>query len=265
MGIETNPIVQQAKNQIFSVGKAGMSALFPNDFEVYMMAIELVDSNDKTIDYFVFPVMPSSIFKKEIKRTNVKITSNGITALTSPTFMPEEIQIKGNFGKYFKILLNTPGLAYSASEWKNNYSVSAGKYSLSQINNDSKNGISLMNPVFDLNVKTGYGCIKILRAIISKSNGLDKNGKPFKLYFYNMALGESYLVIVPANNGFSISQNQQNNMIWEYNLNLTILAPLDKTISESRSNNSALVKTIATSQIQQSVNDMIKTIAKVIV
>lgn len=48
--------------------------------------------------------------------------------------------------------------------------------------------------------------MKILQAMASKSVGLDDKGKPLRLYFYNMALGESYLVAIPPS-GVQFSQD----------------------------------------------------------
>lgn len=254
-------ITNKAIGAATELGKAALSALYPNDFEAYLMAIELTDSNDKTIDYFTFPVMPEGITKREPKRTSVKKTSAGTTVLTSPSFVPQEINIQGDFGRYFKILLGT-GVAYADSADKSKYSVKAGKYELSQINEgtNSKRGLMLSFPSFDMNVKNGYGAIKILKAIISKSNGLDSTGKPFKLYFYNMAFGESYLVTVPQG-GLTVSQQQGKNMIWRYSLTLTILAPLSQSKGESKGN---LVSSLTSAAIQKGVNDIVKSVTNIL-
>ncbi len=92
---------------------------------------------------------------------------------------------------------------------------------------------SLKSASFDPSVKNGYGCTKILQAIISKSNGVDKDGLPFRLYFYNMALGESYLVVVPPT-GLVLNQSLQRNMIWEYSLTMTAIAPLEAVAGEQK-------------------------------
>lgn len=84
----------------------------------------------------------------------------------------------------------------------------------------------MKTPDFDISVKTGFGASRILKAIISKSNGVDNDGKPFRLYFYNMAFGENYLVTIPPS-GAEFSMNLQKNMIWEYNINMTVIAPLE--------------------------------------
>lgn len=231
------------------LGKATLSAIFPNDFEIYLMALELTDSKGNTIDYLTFPIMPDSISKTELKRTNVKKTSNGITVLTSSSNTPSEVTLKGNFGRNFKIILSpklpeTQGVAFS---------VSSGKFDLS----DVKSGLSFTTPSFSAGIKTGYGASKILQAILSKSNGVDSEGKPFRLYLYNMALGESYLVTVPPS-GFSFSQNKEKNMIWEYSITLTILAPL-KSI-QSQFLKSSPVKLLSRGVIQKGVNVLAKDI-----
>lgn len=48
---------------------------------------------------------------------------------------------------------------------------------------------------FDTNIKTGYGSFRILANIIEESKYID-NSKPRTLIFYNLALGESYVVRV---------------------------------------------------------------------
>lgn len=98
----------------------------------------------------------------------------------------------------------------------------------------------------------------MMQAIISKSNGVDKSGLPFKLFFYNMALGESYLVVVPPA-GLNLSQNLQRNMIWEYNLSMTAIAPLESV--KSGKTKTSLTKILAVGAIQKGVNDLAATIA----
>jgi hypothetical protein len=234
---------RQYANLAGRMGKAALSTLFPKDFEAYIMAIELTDSNDNTIDYFAFPIMPESISKSEPKRTNIKKSSSGITVLTSNSFIPEEISIKGNFGRTFKFYLSpkspsVQGVAFSTT--RGVYDITATHSSLS---------LGVKN--FTIGIKTGFGAHSVLRGIINKSNGTDATGKPFKLYFYNMALGENYLVTVPPT-GFNSSQNREKNMIWEYSLNLTVIAPLN-AIANLKNKNS-LLKLLAFSLIQQGVN-----------
>ena len=82
----------------------------------------------------------------------------------------------------------------------------------------------------------------------------------FKLYMYNPALGENYLV-VPSNNPISLSQNDnESNMIWEYSLNLTIIAPMERVRKNAGANAAAVL--LAADVMQKGVNDAADTIKK---
>lgn len=229
-----------------SLGKGVMNTLYPNDFEAYMIALELTDSQDNTIDYLAFPIMPENIQKTENQYNTVKKTANGITVLTNSTFAPQNISLRGNFGRSFKILVGQTTSSAGAA-----YSTSAGKYS--SFESETKSLTTFKTGMFDLNIKTGYGVTKILKAIVSKSCSTDKFGKPMKLYFYNMALGESFLVIVPPN-GLTLSQNMNKNMIWEYNLNLTAIAPLFATLAQK--DKTSNTKLLSLDVVQKSINEL---------
>jgi hypothetical protein len=241
---------------INTVGRSALNAIFPYDFEVYMMALELTDSNGNMIDYISFPIMPESITKNEPKRTNIKNTSSGITILNSATYAPEEITIKGNFGRNFKILLSpkepsATGVAFSTN---------AGIYALNQVGEGAKT-FSFRAAQFNVGIKTGYGATKMLQSIVSKSNGIDSSGQPFRLYFYNLALGESYLVSVPAS-GLTLTQNRDKNMIWEYSLTLNAIAPLNSLKTQAKA--TSLVSIASVNSVQKGVYATVSTIQKTI-
>lgn len=237
-------VTRKYNDAVDAIGKDALATLFPKDFEVYMVAFELTDFQDRTIDYFVLPIMPDSITKTEPSRTNIKKTSSGVAVLSSTSFAPQEVTIKGNFGRKFKFNLNLKEAAIQGVA----FSIGAGKYDLQQM---STNALSVgVNP-FDIGIQTGFRAHSILRGIINKSNGVDKAGNPFKLYFYNLALNESYLV--KANpNGLTSSQTKDKNMIWEYSLPMTIIAPL----SALRNNFSkgSLTELLTFNQVQVGVN-----------
>lgn len=235
-------------NMAKSIGGQALASLYPNDFEWYMVALELADSNDNTIDYLTFPIMPDSISKTEPTRTNIKKSMAGVTVLSTPSYSPQEINIKGSFGRQFKILINPkPSVSIDASS----KSVSEGKYHLFDITKKSGfSGLAFSN--FNLNVKTGYGVMKILQAMISKSVGLDESGRPLRLYFYNMALGESYLVSIPPS-GVQFSQDLSKNMVWNYNMTMIALAPLEAV---SNKNDKSLLDKLLPSMIQTGVNEV---------
>jgi hypothetical protein len=204
--------------------------MYPREFEYYFIALELVNFNDETIDYFGFPIMPSSITKTDTNRVNIKKGFNSVIVLNNKSFSPQEISIKGTFGRDFKIMIN-PLLASRGTAI--NFSTRNGVYSLDDM--DPQNTAN-KKPVFSPYVKTGYGATKILQAIINKASGEDEKGRPFRLYFYNPALGENYLVMPPQNALILSQDNQQGNMIWSYSLNLTILSPIDYLKEQSNSN-----------------------------
>lgn len=247
--------VKTAKSTLKNLGRSMMATQFPNDFEVYMCSLELADSKDNTIDVFTFPISPESIDKSEPKRTTVVNTAGGVTVLTSPVFMPQSISIKGNFGRTFKILLSGSD---SVSLTGAAFSIAAGKRYLYQL--QGKSTSSLTMPSFNTGIKTGYGCIKILQSIIDKSNGVDELGFPMKLYFYNMALGESYLVTIPPR-GVTFSQNISKNMIWEYNLEMTVIAPLE-AVSATKGAKSSLVSMCSSNVIQKGINEFASSLSK---
>ncbi len=248
-------VLRSFSNALSTVGKSVLSAQFPNDFEYYMMALELTDSEGEMIDFLSFPVMPESISKNELNRTNVKKSNRGTTILTSPSPTPSEISIKGNFGRYFKFLLSQRD-NLSASGYA--FSFQGGKKDLFDI---SDRALTVRTPDFSAGVKTGFGVIKILQAILNKSSGVGANGKPFRLYLYNLALGESYLVVVPPN-GYTISQNVQKNMIWEYAVSFTIIAPMEAIQSQYKP--SSLSDILSRAGIQKTVYSVGKQIANLL-
>ena len=254
MGQTSNAVIRKATEMLGTIGRSGLAAAFPNDFEVYLCALELTDSENNTIDFFTFPINPSSIQKVEAKRETARNTAGGVTILSSPTFVPQEINIRGDFGRTFKILLSVSG--GSSSILGSAFSLAAGKYSLTDITGKGTSGLKA--PSFDPGVKTGFGCTKMMQAIISKSNGVDKQGLPFKLFFYNMALGESYLVIVPPS-GLALNQNMQKNMILEYNLNMTAISPMASV--KSGGAKTSLIKTLTAGAVQKGVNDLAAIVA----
>jgi hypothetical protein len=102
-------------------------------------------------------------------------------------------------------------------------------------NNPNTSFKSVVN-FFDDQVKTGYGCLKKLEEILKNSNKsvIDpETGKEifYQLIFYNFALGNSYLVELKH---FTANQDQQSNMIWNYNLQLIAIAPIEALYSKAK-------------------------------
>ena len=136
-------------------GKLAAHSLFPDDFEYYLMALELVDGSGIPTDRFVFPVMPNSINMSEEKITTIKKTASGITTFTNNGFTPKQISISGTFGRRFRLLIG------------NKATFDEGDL-LSSVEN-------IAGSVFVPNIKTGYGALKLLERIYEKSTK-EKNG-----------------------------------------------------------------------------------------
>ena len=94
----------------------------------------------------------------------------------------------------------------------------------------------------------------MLQKILEDSQKLDNNGKPKRLYFYNMGFGESYLVTIPPT-GFSFSQTEDQNMIWSYQVSMTILAPLYQLSEDTTHSSSKLI--VSTGIIQKGLNTVV--------
>lgn len=239
-----NTVVNEVMNLAKSVGVQAIATMMPHEFEWYMIALELATADNKTIDYLTFPIMPNSLSKVEQNRTSIKKSLSGVTVLQNSALPLGEIVLQGNFGRGFK---NLVGINNDVSAGALAYSMKAGKYDLYSLQEGSNNKIPKVK-TFNTAVKTGYGVIKMLQAILSKSVGHDNQGRPFRLFFYNMAFGESYQVVVPPN-GMRFYQDISNNMIWNYDLRLTVVAPLDAVVKDSRK-----WKQLSASAIQGSVD-----------
>ncbi|SEW37474.1 hypothetical protein SAMN04488122_2511 [Chitinophaga arvensicola] len=196
--------------QLGEIGKAALNMRYPKEFEYYVCAFELIDANDNTLRYFIFPVMPSSIDETQPRITNIRKTAGGVVALSSTNFAPVDITMAGNFGRKLRILLGSSYTDFISSLKVDNKITIAS----------AVNGIKA---AFDDSVKTGYGCLKILEDIIREADKVDKDG-PRRLIFYNLAFGNSYIVKPTS---FKISMNQDTNMIHSYNLTMKGIAPIE--------------------------------------
>jgi hypothetical protein len=117
--------------------------------------------------------------------------------------------------------------------------------------------LDLKPSTFSNNVKTGYGCMKILQAICDSSLEID-NGKPRRLYFHNPAFGESHLVKVIS---FNPNQNMQSNMIWNYTLQMKSITPAQNV----RGNEVGSLKNdLVISGIQNGINKVANTVTRML-
>lgn len=198
------PISPGVTNKNAPGGMEYAHSLYPEEFEAYAIALELVNGDNFTEEFFSFPIMPKQYSESRGTNTSIEKTMAGVVITSNPTFVPFDIHINGNFGRRFK-----------------------------RINTDIPNGqpgtasngnlpVTVQN-VFSSDYKTGYGCYKIMERIILKSQKQDSNYKPYKLFIYNLSLNSNYMVEALV---LSPSQNRDtNNMIWEYSLHLKAVAP----------------------------------------
>ena len=179
-----------------TAAKLALNTLYPAEFEVYMVTLELVDYTDESLEYFTFPINPESISKSQPYLKQIERTYGAVVVNKSGSFVPQDIIIRGTFGRQFRFITTDKVLDLTAIQWLP----------------DAKE--------FNKNYKSGYGCFKIVQKICDEANILD-DGYARKLYFHNLAMGESYLVEVM---NFTGSQSQSSNMIWNYDLRMKILS-----------------------------------------
>lgn len=210
--------VRKRTELVERLGKATLNVKYPDEFELYVIALELVDSKSTTLEYFIFPVMPNSIDENQPYINNIKKTQSGVSIMSSNNFNPVDINISGSFGRKFRVLLGT-----DYKDFVSSFKSESGKITKSSF----KKGVK---DFFDKRVKTGYGCYKVLEDIIKQSGQLDSYGGVKTLIFHNLALGNSYIV-KPLS--LRPSQTQESNMIWNYTLNMKGVADL-KSLSSAK-------------------------------
>ncbi len=221
--------VTQYIDKVVNMGKESAHALYPRDFELYMCAFELLNDKLGLVDYFLFPIMPKHITKTETEATTMQTSFSGITVFNKAGYTPDSLTLQGNFGRSFKFLPE------ESAGYVKALSISEGYYSAESVQGQ---GVKENVNEFELGVKTGYGCSKILQSIVHKSKAYGQTGKTYRLFFHNPALGESYLVI-PTKTPIIWSQDEQSsNMMWEYTINLSIIADMKDVVDYVDTKNS---------------------------
>lgn len=190
-----------------SVGRATLHSIFPDDFEYYACALELVDSKGSVVESLIFPVMPNEMEESKVPIVNIRKASAGVVSLYNPTFVPFEMRISGNFGRRLRLLINDKSVVLSSIATSLVKTGSVGDHE---------------PPQFSVKVKNGYGTVRIMEKIYKKSFSLDTYGKSHRLFFYNLAFNSSYLIEIM---NFKAFQNEQQNMIWNYVIGMKAIAP----------------------------------------
>ncbi len=193
-------------------GKPQLHSLYPDEFELYACAFELLNSDGSVADFFSFPVMPFSIEQTKMSNSSIKKTYAGVIVNNNPTFKPFDIVISGDFGRKFKYVSNK--VDTSSANFDDTI-VLKDTIQLDEITVKTSN-------VFSSDYKTGYGCTKRLESIIELAKMQDSSSQPYKLIFYNLAYNSNYL-IEPTQ--IRIYQNRSKNMVWSYSINMRAVAP----------------------------------------
>jgi len=199
-------IKNQAMQIMETAGRSYLSISFPNDFELYYTSLELLKGDDgSTIDFFSFPVTPNAITKRETFSTNIKKTLMGLTILKTTDLIPYQLIIKGTFGKSFKILVGDQYIDFEAAAL-------------------TRDAERRTEGSMSSTIKTGYGCVKYMQTLLQRSRERDgEDNESRMLFFHNHLLGESYLVEPES---VTYEMTLSTNMMWNYILTMTILAPL---------------------------------------
>ncbi len=214
--------VQTVRGTVNGMHRNVLNSIYPREFEAYFISLELTDSNNNIEEYFTFPINPNFISKTEPRTKSIERTFDKVIVNKSDRFTPQDLTLKGNFGRDFKILVRHKGEVV--------------------FNSILSKTTMFAEDEFSSTIKSGYGSLKVLQAILDKAES-SVNTNPKKLYFHNYLLGESYLVEVID---FNVDQSIQTNMMWNYTIRLKILSPINigTTSALTRSTSSTVQNTL---------------------
>lgn len=208
------------KRILSSSGRTALHTSFPDDFEMYMCAFELVNYLGETVEFFTFPVNPSSIQINGRVLTSIQKSAYAVIINNNPSFVPFPIKASGTFGRKFKALVGNRNIDVSGIRLRTGF------------NNFEE---------FDVNIKNGYGITKVLEKIFKLSQSVDRSNQPYRLFFYNHTFNHSHMVEVLD---YDFNQNDsRSNMMWEYSFVLQAVAPA-LGLKTEKSNTTSLKKSM---------------------
>ena len=231
-----NTAYQSVFDSLTTIGRAGIHALAPDNFEYYGCSLELLDSNGNIVGLIDFAVMPNNIVETKTTMMQITKTAAAVVSTFNPTFTPIDISIQGTFGRKIRILLGMYDPQYEKKGVVKN--IASGNF-----------GINFMEG--SVMVKTGYGLIKLLKNIVDKSHTVDDQQKPYFLIWNNYAFNTSYVVEVIQS---SYNQTVENNMIWYYNLEMKAVALASEI---RRADNKTFLTRVGASAIANSITTAI--------
>lgn len=219
----SNFVEQELKSQLISGGRALIHSLKPDEFEYYACTFELIDSNLDTVDIFHFPIMPSGMTINGQYAPSIKKTGRGHIVQTTDSFIGQNITLSGSFGRRFRLLLVK----------------------------NTKNGTKAVD---SLKLRTGYGATKVMESIFKKNRKLDKYGNPHFLVLHNFAFNMAGVVEVM---NFSLSQSMENNMMWNYQIELRMISDY-KALANHRKSKGELSNLLAQNFAQSFANRILR-------
>lgn len=241
LGNSLNSVVEQARNALMTVGKAGLHVLAPDNFEYYMCSLELIDGYGNTKAFMTFSVMPNNIVETKAEIATITKTNSGITTLFNSSFVPRDISIQGTFGRKLRLLLGM----------KEVEDIGGTPFFSGNMAFDALGG--------DVLIKTGYGMTKMLKAMIDKNYQLDEFGKPHILLFKNYSLNTHY-VVEPLQSSFN--QSVENNMLWYYSIEMKAVAPAEALKVADGKENARFLEKVAAGAIADGIQNLLSDITR---
>lgn len=202
-------------------GMEAVHSQYPNEIEYYACAFELLNSKGETVEFFSFPVMPSSMRYTHSSKSHISKTMGGVTITTNSTFLPFQIAINGNFGRRFRRIMKVEDIS-SVSKGTSDVSRYSEDGNINSTNTLRGVQITPRDEMFSTDYKTGYGSTKILESIMLKSQRSDIYYGSHKLIFYNLSFNQAHMVEIVSHD---YGMTKDLNRIWSYNLAMRAVAP----------------------------------------
>lgn len=234
-----NGAISATRGALMETGRAALHATAPDDYEYYLCSFELFNSSMEKVGFISFVVMPNQIVESYSPIQVITKTHGSVITIFNPSFNPFDISLSGTFGKKFRIVtgLKDPGEVDKKTDGNLALNLLVGK--MSNISGTA------------LGVKSGYGLTKVLQHILAASHGVDELGKPYILVFNNYAFNSHFVVNVV---NYQFQQSYEQNMLWNYNINLKAVGYKPIAISSTMSD---FLSYVAANSISNGVNNLI--------
>lgn len=234
-----NGAISATRGALMETGRAALHATAPDDYEYYLCSFELFNSSMEKVGFISFVVMPNQIVESYSPIQVITKTHGSVITIFNPSFNPFDISLSGTFGKKFRIVkgLKDPGEVDKKTAGNLALNLLVGK--MSNISGTA------------LGAKSGYGLTKVLQHILAASHGVDELGKPYILVFNNYAFNSHFVVNVV---NYQFQQSYEQNMLWNYNINLKAVGYKPIAISSTMSD---FLSYVAANSISNGVNNLI--------